>query len=482
MDYDDDGILDFISGSYDPGDVYLFRGLGDGEYAKVETILDEDDQPLVHHPVEFAEYARLKSEVGPGSDSDEATSARVASFGSWPAAVDWDDDGDLDMLIGDFGGGIYLRKNIGSRSEPIFDRESVRVKASGKSLKENSHANPVVADWDGDGKWDLVVGSGDGSVAWYQNIGTSSEPEFGSRNQLLEPAADSIFLRQNLKADESPVRGTRAQICVTDYNGDGAPDLLVGDHSEINWTRELTEEERLKFAQLGQQQAEVVQEMSALQEALFDDDSPDADKQSTEEEYQKVVQKYQELEKEKKSYFADSRSASFLWLYLRNASDKPQTYVSAAAESADEDVESGPVDDEPQSNGGPVSIELRLDPIKDSAKQRLSIDFEIDPKWHIYATEKDNADSFFPTSIELVLPEGIEADGDWRKPAGDIYLKNPGVRVYSGSVTFARDLKITGDQESRELSAVIAYQVCNEDFCLPPKTIRKSLPVPNQED
>jgi len=28
VDYDDDGILDFISGSYDPGDIYLFRGLG----------------------------------------------------------------------------------------------------------------------------------------------------------------------------------------------------------------------------------------------------------------------------------------------------------------------------------------------------------------------------------------------------------------------------------------------------------------------
>lgn len=159
MDYDDDGILDFISGSYDPGDVYLFRGLGDGEYAKVETILDEDDQPLVHHPVEFAEYARLTSEVGPGSDSDEATSARVASFGSWPAAVDWDDDGDLDMLIGDFGGGIYLRKNIGSRSEPIFDRESVRVKASGKSLKKTPtqiRSSPIGTEM-ANGTWLLAL-------------------------------------------------------------------------------------------------------------------------------------------------------------------------------------------------------------------------------------------------------------------------------------------------------------------------------------
>ena len=40
MDYDGDGITDFVSGSYDPGDVYLFRGLGEGEYAAVELLKD----------------------------------------------------------------------------------------------------------------------------------------------------------------------------------------------------------------------------------------------------------------------------------------------------------------------------------------------------------------------------------------------------------------------------------------------------------
>ena len=84
MDYDNDGILDFISGSYDPGDVYLFRGLGEGKYAKVKNIVDENDLPLVHHPAEFQKYKAL-----PADDySDEATSLRVASFGSWVAAAD----------------------------------------------------------------------------------------------------------------------------------------------------------------------------------------------------------------------------------------------------------------------------------------------------------------------------------------------------------------------------------------------------------
>ena len=37
-DLDGDGILDVISGSYWPGDITWFRGLGDGKYAKGEIL------------------------------------------------------------------------------------------------------------------------------------------------------------------------------------------------------------------------------------------------------------------------------------------------------------------------------------------------------------------------------------------------------------------------------------------------------------
>ena len=118
MDYDADGILDFISGSYDPGDLYLFRGLGKGKYAKVEKLLDKAGVPLVHHPVQLAKYHRLKQD--PKADKNESIQARVASFGSWVTPVDWDGDGDLDLLIGSFSGKLFLRVNEGTRAEPAF--------------------------------------------------------------------------------------------------------------------------------------------------------------------------------------------------------------------------------------------------------------------------------------------------------------------------------------------------------------------------
>ena len=315
MDYDDDGILDFISGSYDPGDVYLFRGLGDGEYAKAASILDENGRPLVHHPVEFAKYTALKDDSK--ADSDEATSARVASFGSWPAPVDWDDDGDLDILIGSFGGGLFLRMNVGTRNEPRFDGESITVCVNDSPLTETGHADPVVADWDGDGKWDMVIGSADGSVGWYRNIGTASKPEFGSRNILVKPAAESKFLEQNLKADEKPVPGARAQICVTDYNRDGLLDLIVGDYSLINWTRELTSEEKAQFQELKARETELTAALEEVRSVMFAEDTDESLKTLKEAEYRKIADEYLKVRKERKSFYVESQSASFIWLYLR---------------------------------------------------------------------------------------------------------------------------------------------------------------------
>src|SRR5437868_8071022 len=39
----------------------------------------------------------------------------------------------------------------------------------------------AVADWDGDGLADLIVGCGDGSVIFYRNIGTAKEPRSEER-------------------------------------------------------------------------------------------------------------------------------------------------------------------------------------------------------------------------------------------------------------------------------------------------------------
>lgn len=268
MDHDADGTLDFLSGSYDPGDVYLFRGLGGGRYEAARSLRDKSGLPLVHHPRELARYLELKRDDV--EDSDEATRARVASFGSWVAPVDWDADGDLDLLLGSFFGQVYLRTNEGTRAAPIYAEAVVPVRMGSEDLRVDAHADPVVADWDGDGLWDLVVSAGDGSVGFYRNTGRRDAPAFAERRELVPPKTTSIFFTQYLAPDELPGPGARAQICVADQDGDGRLDLLLGDWSTIRRLRPLTPEERAAFGVLAARRATLD---AQLEQAVEGEDS-----------------------------------------------------------------------------------------------------------------------------------------------------------------------------------------------------------------
>jgi hypothetical protein len=308
VDHDADGTLDFISGPYDPGDLYFFRGLGKGKYARVETLLDETKTPLVHHPEELKKYERLREDRA--SDNDETIHARVASFGSWPFPVDWDGDGDLDMLIGTFSGQLYRRMNEGSRKEPVFAAESIVVETDGAPLSGLGHCDPFVADWDGDGAWDLVVGSSDGSVVWFRNVGSKTEPRFGPEQTLVEAKADSKFLSQYLEPGESPSPGVRAQICVVDYDRDGRLDLLVGDYSMLVATRDLDPEEEAELEEILRLQSE--------QGAALDSATDDAERAKIEAELKTLsAAKEQFLLPLAKD--AKRPPASFVWFFRREA-------------------------------------------------------------------------------------------------------------------------------------------------------------------
>ena len=125
----------------------------------------------------------LKDETGrnlnagaPWSDTDDPN---MDSLAAAPFAADFDGDGDHDMLIGNIGGNVVLMTNAGSKERPVFSTKRVKLKAGGAQIVvPGGDAGPVLADWDRDGKRDLLVGAGDGSVWLYRNTGEDPAPSF----------------------------------------------------------------------------------------------------------------------------------------------------------------------------------------------------------------------------------------------------------------------------------------------------------------
>jgi len=134
---------------------------------------------------------------------------------SYPYLVDWNEDGKVDLLVGNGGGYLHLFLNQGDGNFA----PGVMVKAGGKDVDVGSRASPCVADWNEDGKKDLVMGNGSGEIFVYLNEGTNQQPAFGKPLKVNGGSLD-------VGSDSSPD--------VVDWNGDGKKDLVIGnDKGEI---------------------------------------------------------------------------------------------------------------------------------------------------------------------------------------------------------------------------------------------------------
>lgn len=147
-----------------------------------------------------------------------------------PCVADFDADGDLDIICGEFVDGLTWFENVGTRENPTYAAGRQVTNSKGDIRFHLQMINPRVCDFNKDGHVDLVVGDEDGRVAFLKNTGKVKKgmPQFAS----------PVYFRQ--KADNVKF-GALATPVAVDWNNDGKVDIVAGNSAgEIAFIENLT--------------------------------------------------------------------------------------------------------------------------------------------------------------------------------------------------------------------------------------------------
>jgi hypothetical protein len=215
-DWDRDGKLDLLVGA-DGGFVYFYRNVGTNAAPRYEEKgpLKADERTL-----------RMPVEPVPEVQGPHGEAIYKEDYEPFVEVVDWDGDGDDDLLIGGYvTGRIFWYENTG-RGEvglPILTFRNYLL-ADGKPLDVGWSASPTVADIDADGDLDLIAGVWrkwgnelppevvEDFLAYYENIGTRTKPVL-----TMKP----LPRIGNFPSESVP------SPTLADWDGDGDLDLLV---------------------------------------------------------------------------------------------------------------------------------------------------------------------------------------------------------------------------------------------------------------
>jgi hypothetical protein len=219
VDFDGDGDLDLLCGEFLDGFTY-FENIGTRtapRYAEGRRLRTEQGEPLV-------------------MDLQMIT----------PTAVDWNQNGLIDLVVGDEDGRVAWLENTGRKHDdrtPIFAQPQY-FQQEADDVKCGALATPVGFDWDGDGDIDIISGNTAGYILFYENLsGPGVEtPRWAAPKYLT---ADGEVIRIQAGENGSIQGPAEAKwgyttLSIADWDGDGLPDLIVNSiWGQVIWYRNV---------------------------------------------------------------------------------------------------------------------------------------------------------------------------------------------------------------------------------------------------
>ena len=184
VDWDEDDDTDLLMGA-EPGTPLLPRNIGDDQnrvFAVPERLKTVDGSPLECYSIEVG--------VGSAWGPTEYYCDRVT-----PRAADWDGDGTLDILSGSMGRRLVWFRGHKVDGELRFERPAAfRSTRTREELVAAPRVQPVVRDLDGDGAYDLVALDVMGNATIYRGDGSlllSPYRQLRIKDKPIRPSPDS---------------------------------------------------------------------------------------------------------------------------------------------------------------------------------------------------------------------------------------------------------------------------------------------------